>query len=57
MTNNYMKQYSKSLITRELKIKTRMRYNVTLPRMAIIRRQKVTGGDKDMEKGEPSCYC
>ena len=43
-----MGRWSTSLIIRELKIKTAMRYHFTLIRMAIIKNQKITNVGKDV---------
>ena len=55
MANRPMKRYSKSLIIREMQIKTTMRYHLTLVRMVIIKNLQITNAGRGVEKREPSC--
>ena len=52
MANKQMKRCSKSLIIREMHIKTKMRYHFTLFRMASSKKSTVNVGE-DEDKMEP----
>ena len=55
MTNKHLKRYATSLIIREMKIKTTMRYQFPPLMMASIKRQEITSAGKNAEKTKPSC--
>ena len=54
MANKHMKRCSISLITREIQIKTTMRYHLTLVRMAAIQKSIINKYWKGCREREPS---
>ena len=55
MANKHMKRCSTSLIIREMKIKTTVRYHLTPVRMAIIKSLQTINAGKGVKKREHSC--
>ena len=55
MANKHMKRCSKSLIIREMQIKTTLRYHLTLVRMALIKSLHTVNAGEGVEKRECSC--
>ena len=54
MANKHLKRCSTLLIIRKMKIKTTVRYHLTLARMTIIKKSTNNAGES-VEEREPSC--
>ena len=54
MAKTHMKKCSTLLIIREMQVKTKMRYHLTLVRMAVIKNLQTTKAGKGVKKREPS---
>ena len=54
MANKHLKRCSTSLITREMQIKTTMKYHLTPVRMAVIKSLQTINAGEGVEKREPS---
>ena len=54
MAKKHVKRCSTSLIIREMKIKTTMRYHLTLVRMAAIKSLQTINAGEGVENREPS---
>jgi len=55
MVNMSMKRCSTSWVIREMQITTTVRWNLTIVRMPIIKRQEIVSVGEDVEKRELMC--
>lgn len=57
MTKKHTKRWSTSFVTREMQIKTKMRYHLTPTRIAIIKKAKTASLGADVVKFRTLAHC